>query len=192
MALEEQRYGRNKGTLVNKAYIESGDYRKKFDKITDNPVVARRLYEVSKKMLLHRSGTKIEDMYWLDFETGEEIVSITNQTSETEQEIVYTDRVINSIADKENLITLHNHPASMPPSPDDFNAYYQNGYRVGLVICHDGTIYQYEAEQSVSTMLYGLYVYEYMEQGMSEKEAQLSALEEMKKNSKIDFWEVIA
>ena len=36
---------------------------------------------------------------------------------------MYTDRVINSITDKENLITLHNHPASMPPSPDDFSVF---------------------------------------------------------------------
>ena len=58
MALEEQRYGRNKDMLVNKSYIESGEYRRKFDKITNNLIVARRLYEVSKKMLVHRSGLK--------------------------------------------------------------------------------------------------------------------------------------
>ena len=31
VALENQRYGRNKSTLVNKTYIESGEYRRKYD-----------------------------------------------------------------------------------------------------------------------------------------------------------------
>ena len=37
--LENQRYGRNKETIVNKTYIESGEYRRKFDNATDNPEV---------------------------------------------------------------------------------------------------------------------------------------------------------
>ena len=28
---EEQRYGRNKDTIIYRTYINSGDYRKKFD-----------------------------------------------------------------------------------------------------------------------------------------------------------------
>ena len=39
MILENQRYGRNKETIVNKTYIESGEYRRKFDNATDNPEV---------------------------------------------------------------------------------------------------------------------------------------------------------
>ncbi len=64
MAMEDQRYGRDKSSLVNKTYIDGGDYRNKFDKITDNPEIARILYYLSKEMLLHRSGTQTEDMYW--------------------------------------------------------------------------------------------------------------------------------
>lgn len=37
--LEFQRYGRNKSTLVNSTYISSGEYRNKFDKITDNKII---------------------------------------------------------------------------------------------------------------------------------------------------------
>lgn len=42
--LEFQRYGRNKSTLVNSTYISSGEYRNKFDKITNNKDVNRALY----------------------------------------------------------------------------------------------------------------------------------------------------
>ena len=52
--LEFQRYGRNKSTLVNSTYISSGEYRNKFDKITDNKDVNRALYIKAKEMLLHR------------------------------------------------------------------------------------------------------------------------------------------
>ena len=47
MALEYQRYGRNKETLVNKTYIESGEYRRKFDKISDNAEVNKALYNAA-------------------------------------------------------------------------------------------------------------------------------------------------
>lgn len=34
MSLEFQRYGRNKDTLINNTYIDSGEYRNKFNGIT--------------------------------------------------------------------------------------------------------------------------------------------------------------
>ena len=71
MALEYQRYGRNKETLVNKSYIESGEYRRKFDNATDNRKLNKALYDAAKTALKHRSGTELEDMYWFDGETGE-------------------------------------------------------------------------------------------------------------------------
>lgn len=39
VALEYQRYGRNKTTLVNKTYIDGGEYRRKFDSVSDNAEV---------------------------------------------------------------------------------------------------------------------------------------------------------
>ena len=66
--LELQRYGRNKSTLVDSKYISSGEYRKKFDKITNNTELSRLLYSKAKEMLMHRSGTLYEDMYWIDAE----------------------------------------------------------------------------------------------------------------------------
>ncbi len=58
---ESQRYGRNKSTMINKSYIESGEYRRKFDRITDDANLARLLYNKAKEMLYHRSGTEYED-----------------------------------------------------------------------------------------------------------------------------------
>lgn len=82
MSLEYQRYGRNKETLINNTYINSGEYRRKFDKITDNKDIARVLFIKAKEMLIHRNGTKFEDMYWIDGNTGEVIASILDEIDE--------------------------------------------------------------------------------------------------------------
>ena len=59
--LEYQRLGRNKNTAVNSTYINSGEYRRKFDKITSNVDINRILYSKAKEMLFHRSGTLYEE-----------------------------------------------------------------------------------------------------------------------------------
>ena len=188
MSLEYQRYGRNKQTLINSTYINSGEYRNKFDKITDNKDVSRVLYSKAKEMLNHRSGTLIEDMYWIDGDTGKVICCALNENSE--ESITYTNFILKSIEDKRNIFTLHTHPNSMPPSIDDFNSVYSHGYRIGLVICHDGTVYAYTSEKHIRNELYNAYVQEFFSYVHDEKEAQLKALAKLKKSYSIDFWEV--
>ena len=191
MAMEDQRYGRDKGTLVNKSYIESGDFRRKFDSVVDDTKIARILYDFAKEMLFHRSGTQTEDMYWIDGDTGEVVAKVIDQSVDIKHKIIYTDAVKNAIKDHPNLITLHTHPSSMPPSPDDFNTCFQKGYVISLVICHDGTIYQYRSNQMFSEELFGLYMKGYIENGYDEKDAQIMTLTKIKRNYDIDFWEVI-
>ena len=66
---EKQRYGRNKETIINHSFINSGEYRKKFDEISDDKELNRKIYQIAKKMLMHRSGTLLEDMYWIDIDS---------------------------------------------------------------------------------------------------------------------------
>ena len=40
--IEQQRYGRNKDTIINHTYIESGEYRNKFDGISDDKELNRK------------------------------------------------------------------------------------------------------------------------------------------------------
>lgn len=104
MALEFQRYGRNKNTLVNKTYLESGEYRRKFDQISDNIAVNRSLYLKSKEALQHRSGTAYEDMFWIDEKTGTVILEMTD--SHVERAILYTDRIQKIVKSNNNIITI--------------------------------------------------------------------------------------
>lgn len=188
MSLEYQRYGRNKETVINSAYINSGEYKNKFDNITDNKKVSRVLYSKAKEMLHHRSGTKLEDMYWIDGNTGDIVASALNEQKESG--VIYTDAINRKIQGKNNLIVMHTHPGSMPPSIEDFNSALEHGYKTSLVICHDGTIYEYTSEQEIQPSLQKLYIGEYIENGYTEKEAQLKGLEKIKRNYDINFWEV--
>lgn len=188
MLSEYQRYGRNKNTIVNSTYINSGEYRNKFDKITDNKDVNRVLYAKAKEMLEHRSGTMLEDMYWIDGDTGEIVADVVD--SKTESEIIYSNAVKKAIRGRTNLVTIHSHPQSMPPSAADFNSAFRNGYFVSVVICHDGKIFKYSANHEIDVELYNAYIRKYLKQNISEYEAQWKALNRLKEFYQIDFEEV--
>lgn len=190
VALEYQRYGRNKNTLVNKTYIDSGEYRRKFDKLTDNPEVNKAVYDCAKSALKHRSGTELEDMYWFDGATGKIIAKELNSTNP--RQVVYSAATKSAVGSAEikSIIALHTHPSSMPPSIEDFNACFRHGYKCGFIACHNGKVYGYSSEQLISAKLYELCVGDFLDNGLPEFEAQTKALEELKRNHKIDFWEV--
>lgn len=188
VALENQRYGRNKETLVNKSYIDSGEYKRKFDNATDNPDVNKSLYDCAKSALKHRSGTIFEDMYWLDSETGRIVLSVTDSTDE--RAIVYSDRIKNSIKNKQGLITLHTHPSSMPPSASDLNSCYKNKYKSGFVACHNGRIFGYTSNELINERIYNMYIQNFIKEGYTEFDAQLKTLEKLSKSLDIRIWEV--
>lgn len=188
VALENQRYGRNKSTVVNKTYIESGEYRRKFDKITNSTDANRTIYTKAKEMLKHRSGTLFEDMYWIDGASGEIIASALNET--TESAIAYSESIKKAIKGKENIIAIHTHPHSMPPSVADFNSACFNNYAVGVIACHDGKVFCYVANTEISDKVCAMYAERFLNQGYTEFEAQIKALEKLKESGAIDFWEV--
>lgn len=190
MALEYQRYGRNKTTLVNKTYLDGGEYRRKFDRTNENTAVNKSLYDSAKTALKHRSGTLYEDMYWIDSDSGKIIASELN--SPIEQKIIYseaTKKVVSSY-EKKKIVAIHSHPSSMPPSAADLNSCYRNGYKCGFVACHDGKVFAYTSEQEVSEDLYSLYISSFLSEGFTEYEAQIKALDKLKENHLIDYWEV--
>lgn len=190
MNLEYQRYGRNKDTVINHNYIEGGEYRRKFDRITNNKAVNRVLYNKAKEMLFHRSGTLFEDMYWIDGSTGKVAASALNE--QYHSRIMYSKAINEIISKYKNLIVLHTHPCSSPPSIFDFNAAFRNGYKKCLIICHNGTVYEYYCNEKISTRLYEAYVAKFLMKGYNEIEAQVQALNELKRSYDIDFWEVIS
>lgn len=189
MTLENQRYGRNKSTAVNKTYIDSGEYRRKFDNITDNYKVNKTLYNVSKEALKHRSGTVFEDMYWIDGDSGEILFSVTD--SNVERGIIYTDKIKTLIKGKNNIITLHTHPSSMPPSVSDLNSCFENSYKTGFIACHNGKIFGYSSQEYVNERIYGMYIENFIKENFDEYTAQFKTLEKLSQSVNINIWEVM-
>lgn len=186
--IEEQRPGRNKETLVNHTYINSGSYRNKFDLITSNTQLSRLLYGLAKEMLFHRAGTKYEDMYWIDANTFEIVAKETE--CPIEKKIIYSDKTIKAIEGRTDLITVHSHPDSFPPSIDDINANFDHNYMVGIVLCHNGKVYLYSANESIEVRYYNMVVERFLKQGYNEDEAQIATLQRLQENFDITFKEV--
>ena len=186
--LEQQRKGRNKNTIIDYNYISSNRYRKKFDYISNDKKLNKLLYKIAKKMLLHRSGTEYEDMYWIDLINGKIVCKITD--SKYKKKILYTTTIKKMIKKSENLLTIHTHPDSFPPSIDDINSNYDHNYEIGIVICHDGRVYMYSAEERINVNYYKLTVEDYLKDGYNEDTAQIEALKELQKKFSIYFKEV--
>ena len=185
---EEQRYGRNKETVINRAYIESGEYRKKFDRISNDAELNKLLYQLAKKMLIHRSGTLYEDMYWIDPETLQVVASETN--CELEQRIVYSEATKRAIRGKEGLITSHTHPNSFPPSMEDFNSNFKNRNAYGIICCHDGKLFRYSAFEQIAKETYIFYEKQYYNMFKDECKAQEETWIKLTEFSQIKFEEV--
>ena len=186
--LEQQRKGRNKNTIIDYNYISSNRYRKKFDYISNDKKLNKLLYKIAKKMLFHRSGTEYEDMYWIDLINGKIVCKITD--SKYKKKILYTTTIKKMIKKSENLLTIHTHPDSFPPSIDDINSNYDHNYEIGIVICHDGRVYMYSAEERINVNYYKLTVEDYLKNGYNEDTAQIEALKELQKKFSIYFKEV--
>ena len=107
---EEQRAGRNKETTIDHSYISGGAYRRKFNSISDEPKLQRLLYQLAKEMLVHRSGTLYEDMYWIDLDS----MSVIAREIDAAQEemIVYSKRTNEAVRGHDNILTMHTHPNS--------------------------------------------------------------------------------
>ena len=187
--LEFQRYGRNKSTLVNSKYISSGEYRKKFDKITNNADLSRLLYSKAKEMLIPRSGTLYEDMYWID---SEKVDIITREINSFEEEqILYSESINRAIVGNNNVIAMHTHPCSMPPSIADFNSVEEHNYQLSIVLGHDGKVFCYRSSEKITKLMYDLYFADSYKKLHDEYLAQYEALKKLSETYDIEFWEVI-
>lgn len=185
---EEQRNGNIRETKINRGYIASNEYRRKFDQITQSKDINRILYQKAKKSLFHRSGTVFEDMYWIDAETGEVFAEET--ANDYEKEVKYSNATKRAILEHQKIITIHNHPDSFPPSENDFNSNYLRGYYLGIIACHDGRIYMYSSDELLNEDYYQMKVADYKRTGYTEDEAQRKTIEELQRNFDIKCKEV--
>ena len=186
---EDQRYVRNKKTSIDHSYINSGEYRRKFDNISDDKKLNRLVYQVAKQMLNHRAGSMYEDMYWIDIDTLKIIAKETTQKEESK--IIYSADTKKAIKRYNNILSIHTHPSSMPPSIDDFNSSYNNKYSISLVCCHDGKLYMYKSYKYFFKFFHNGTIRKYITKGYDEFDAQIFALNELQESGCISYKEVL-
>lgn len=104
--------------------------------------------------------------------------------------VAYSPSINKVIRKHKNLIAMHTHPHSMPPSAADFNSAYFNGYIKAFIICHDGKIIQYASSEKISNTLYDMYLQKIERQGITGFDAQIIALKKLQENHSIYFEEV--
>lgn len=93
-AEREQEYGVPYGKYAVNAdmnYINSKEFAKKFDRITENKAVNETLLKCACNAIAHRNGTLYEDMYLINGNTGEIMAEQLN--SECENGITYNDSI---------------------------------------------------------------------------------------------------
>ena len=134
-------------------FINSNEYKAKFSKVTDNQKVNDKVLDVSKTILKHCDGTEHEDMYLISME-GKVISKVTDSVSKLG--VNYSDEfkaALTSIAENNTpVIALHNHPHGTPPSPDDFRKAFENKYKIGVAVGHNGQVYVYSNDSVEITL----------------------------------------
>lgn len=145
-----------KQTVVNPD-VKKASYRKKFNKLDESEAVKRKAYSSATAMLEHRSGTKYEDLAFIDSVTGKMMVRTDYNV---ENEVLPSKAMIEMVRNSptRTIVAVHNHPGSSVPSITDINTAHKKGYKYGLIACHDGTLMKYEItgqynEIIVSTLL---------------------------------------
>ena len=142
---ESKRKYKYKDTVVNTSEIGSARYRRKFSDITGEKKVSRSLWENALDMLDHRSGTKYEDLAFVDSKTGDAKINKNYDKENTASPSKSMKKILTE-AEPYSVIAIHNHPGSSAPSYSDLVVCKNRKYKYGLVVCHDGTIYKYSVD----------------------------------------------
>ena len=170
--------------------VESREYVQKFDSIADTPEERREYYKAAKEILTHRSGQNGEDLYLYDTKNKKWYKSVTGNVAGTPE---YTEEILKAIktADRDTMVSFHNHPASMPPSIDDINAALQNGYKRGYVLCHNGKIFEYTVPfRHISKEIYNCRIADFLAKGYNIYDSQLETMKHLSKMYDFSFREV--
>jgi len=141
-AVREESKNKYDDTVVNPSVKASG-YRNLFNNLGEPKDIQRTACEKSREMLSHRSGTKFEDLTFIDTVTGK---SLTRSDYDVENEVIPSLKMRRMVmgAEPHTIIAIHNHPGSSPPSITDLTSAYEKKYKYGLIACHNGTVMKYE------------------------------------------------
>ena len=123
--------------------VNTAAYRKLYNNLPESTEIQRTVYKAAKDMLNHRSGTKFEDMAFINSQTGE---SATRTDYDKENQVEPSRRMKAMVqgAAPKTIIAVHNHPGSSVPSIADIMTAWDKGYKYGVIVCHNGMVMRYD------------------------------------------------
>lgn len=150
---ERSTKGRVKETVMNRPVVESAEYRRRVDTLSEENVVKKSIWREMTSCIRHRSGTKYEDLIFINSKTGKIKKSTNFEKASTAAPTKGMRKMVND-ADDNTIIAIHNHPGSTVPSWNDIVVAKQRKYKYGLIACHDGTIFKYQITGNINEPFY--------------------------------------
>lgn len=180
----------NSENSVDLEYILSREYHDKFKGITGDYKIDEQIYKQSRAMLIHRSKTDKEDMCLIDSRTGK--IAGRQTHSKPDFYVEYNDSLNNAIKNtpRDTLISIHNHPTNNPPTGSDIVSNGSNGYKLGVVVTHNGKVFIYKAGNiPFSAFMFGKSVDKYKGEfyNLNEYNAIIKTLKDFEKSFGI-YW----
>lgn len=146
---ESSNKGILRNTVINRNTINGSVYTRKIESLGESIDITRKILNESRNILYHRSGTKYEDLVFINSKSGEVLRSVDYEKN---SEAKPTKKMFKMLKRTDNgeIIAIHNHPSSMHPSLNDLVVAEQRGYKYGLIACHNGDVYKYEIAAEVN------------------------------------------
>lgn len=142
---EEGHRGIVKKATIDRAYINSSEYKSRYKRMTDDPKVNRILAREAVTILKHRQGTLKEDLVYINPEKRQILRNISHSV---DSQVPPTEKMRALLkANPGKIIAIHNHPESSVPSAPDL--YAAVNYDFGIVAAHNGVIFKYSVASRV-------------------------------------------
>lgn len=140
-AAKEESKNKYDSTAVS-PFVKTSGYRKLFNNLDESTAIQRTAYERAREMLSHRSGTKFEDLAFIDTVTGKAMI---RADYDVENEVIPSLKMRRMVmgAEPSTIIAIHNHPGSSVPSIMDLSTAYEKRYKYGIIACHNGYVMRY-------------------------------------------------
>lgn len=127
---------------VSLEYLHSSEFRRKFSGLTQSSEVNNSIRKYASAALTHNNGTDSESLFVVDAKTGKLIFHKHGDPDALGIELTKEESAfIRSF--QNNTISIHNHPTNVPPTGSDFVAAGYRRYQFGIVVTHDGRVFQY-------------------------------------------------
>lgn len=137
--------GKRRDTEISRSIIESPDYSRRLSNVDKNRNVSNAIISEARRILEHRNGTLFEDLMFIDTRDG---TFITRTDYNRVRGVMPSKRMRKKVEDAPDytIASVHNHPGSTVPSPEDINILNQRKNIYGVILCHNGDLYKYSVD----------------------------------------------